>query len=94
MKKNRDLKTKGVLGEKTFKLLRRIPIEAIEIDSENRVILRLLRHIDKEDAQTLLNAVTKTVKEDRFQLGQNLPKMSPQWLIIYRERLIKEKEGT
>lgn len=64
MKKNRDLKTKGLLGEKTYKLLGKIPIESIEIDSENRVVLRLLKHINKADAQTLLKAITKTVYED------------------------------
>lgn len=59
------IETKGVLGEKTYKLLRRIPIEVIEIDSKNRVVLRLLRHIDEKDAQTLYDALDQTLKEDR-----------------------------
>lgn len=58
--------TKGVLGEKTFKLLRRIPIESVEIDENNRVVLRLLRHVDRRDAQSLLVAVEETLKQDRL----------------------------
>ena len=60
-----SIKTKGVLGEKTFKLLKGIPIETIEIDEENHVVLRLLRHIDKEDAKTLFWALDQTLKQDR-----------------------------
>jgi hypothetical protein len=55
----------GVLGEATYKLLRRIPIENIGVDGESRVVLRLLRHVDKKDATTLLNAIKKSLKKDR-----------------------------
>jgi len=59
------LQTKGVLGEETYKLLRRIPVERVKIDSQKRVTLHLLRHIDKKDATTLLKAVNMALRKDR-----------------------------
>lgn len=59
------IKTRGVLGEKTFQLLRRIPVETIEVDEQDRVVLRLLRHIDKSDATNLFWALDQTLKQDR-----------------------------
>ena len=76
-KDDKLLETKGVLGEATFKLLRRIPVENIEVDAENRVVLRLLRHIDQQDATTLLNAVEESLQKDRKEEQEEAKRLYP-----------------
>ena len=76
-KDDKLLETKRVLGEATFKLLRRIPVENIEVDAENRVVLRLLRHIDQQDATTLLNAVEESLQKDRKEEQEEAKRLYP-----------------